>query len=110
MHTAHLLRSLLVTIGLCHAGTTLATTEVAKNAGHEACAACHGPNGNKPISAEIPRLAGQQYDYLVESMIAYRKGTRDNPIMSAIAKPLTDQDIRRHAEYFSSQQGLITKR
>jgi cytochrome c553 len=27
-----------------------------------ACAACHGPDGNKPITPDIPRLGGQYYD------------------------------------------------
>jgi cytochrome c553 len=97
-------------MGLCHAGATLAADETAQTTGHEACAACHGPDGNKPVAAQIPRLAGQHYDYLVEAMIAYRKGTRADPIMGAIAKPLTDEEIRRHATYFSRQEGLTTRR
>ena len=33
------------------------------------CAACHGPNLNKPVSAEYPKLAGQHADYLYLSLI-----------------------------------------
>ena len=88
----------------------LATDEAGKKKADEACAACHGPEGNKPITPETPRLAGQQYDYLVQALNAYRKGTRDNPVMSAMAKPLTEKEIRDLADYFSRQQGLTTKR
>src|SRR5262249_39653677 len=45
------------------------------------CAACHGPEGNKPITPDIPRLAGQYYEYLVHSLKAYRSGARDNAMM-----------------------------
>ena len=94
------------------AGTTAAWAkdEAGKKKADEACAACHGPEGNKPITAETPRLAGQEYGYLVQSLNAYRNGTRDNPVMSAMAKPLTKKEIGELAEYFSRQQGLTTKR
>jgi cytochrome c553 len=94
------------------AGTTtaLAKDEVGKKKADEACAACHGPEGNKPITPETPRLAGQEYGYLVQSLNAYRKGTRDNAVMSAMAKPLTKKEIRDLAGYYSTQQGLTTKR
>ena len=75
-----------------------------------ACAACHGPQGNKPVTPDTPRLAGQQYDYLVQALSDYRKGARENPVMSAMAKPLTDKDIRELASYYSKQSGLTTRR
>jgi cytochrome c553 len=110
MNRTLLLQSLAITIGLCHAGSTFATAEAEEQKAAAACFGCHGPGGSKPVTADIPRLAGQHYDYLVEAMTAYRTGTRDNPIMGAIAKPLTDEQIRGLAAYFSSQQGLTTKR
>jgi len=90
--------------------TALASEDAGKKKANEACAACHGPEGNKPITPETPRLAGQQYDYLVQALNDYRKGVRDNPVMSAMAKPLTEKEIRELAEYFSTQRGLTTKR
>jgi cytochrome c553 len=90
--------------------TTLASDDVGKKKADESCAACHGPEGNKPITPETPRLAGQQYDYLVQTLTEYRKGARENAVMSAMAKPLTEKEIRDLAGYFSKQQGLTTKR
>jgi cytochrome c553 len=40
---------------------------------------------------------------------AYRSGARENPLMSPMAKPLSDKDIKDVAWYFSKQQGLASK-
>jgi len=45
----------------------------------------------------------------VHSLQAYRKGARENPLMSPMAKPLTDAEISDVAWYFSKQQGLVEK-
>ena len=74
-----------------------------------ACVACHGPGGKQPVSAETPRLAGQAYDYLVAALQQYRKGTRQDPVMGAMAKELSDADIETLARYFSTQPGLTVK-
>jgi cytochrome c553 len=74
-----------------------------------ACEACHGPGGNNPISPETPRLAAQEYDYLVQALTQYRKGSRQNPIMGAMAKSLDDAQIRDLSRYFSHQRGLTEK-
>lgn len=65
------------------------------------CTACHGPAGISP-NPEWPNIAGQHKPYLVSSLKAYRDGTRNNPLMSPIAKNLTDGDIDVLAEHFSS--------
>jgi cytochrome c553 len=83
--------------------------EAGKKKVEEVCKACHGADGNTTLTPETPRLAGQYYDYLVHSLEAYRKGTRDNPLMSPMAKPLTDAEIRDVAWYFSKQKGLMEK-
>lgn len=74
-----------------------------------ACTACHGEGGTKPIMPQTPILAGQHADYLEHSLRAYRKGTRQNPLMSPMAAPLTDEDIANLAAYFSQQEGLWVK-
>jgi cytochrome c553 len=104
--------ALAVALGASFLCTTraLATDDAGKKKADEACAACHGPEGNKPITPETPRLGGQQYGYLMQALTDYRNGTRDNAVMSAMAKPLTKKEIRDLAGYFSRQQGLTTKR
>lgn len=92
----------LISSGAAIAGNAAAGKEKAK-----ACAACHGADGNS-ASADFPKLAGQNTDYLVKSMQGYKSGTRKNPIMAPMATNLSQRDMEDLAAYFSSQQGLLT--
>ena len=77
----------------------------------QVCAACHGPDGNKPSAADQPILAGQHYDYLVRALTDYKIGRRTNPIMKGFAGQLSKQDIEDLAAWFSSQKsGLHDQR
>ena len=69
----------------------------------QVCAACHGPDGNKPSAPDQPVLAGQYYDYLVHALGDYQNGRRTNPIMKGFAGQLSKQDIEDLAAWFSSQ-------
>jgi cytochrome c553 len=64
------------------------------------CAGCHGLNGISAIP-NYPNLKGQKEQYLVKSLRAYRDGQRNDPLMSPMAKPLSDTDIDNLAAYFS---------
>jgi cytochrome c553 len=75
----------------------------------ETCAACHGKPGDKPTLPDAPALAGQQYEYFVHALKAFRGGSRDNPMMGPLAKTLSDADIRALSNYYSSLPGLSTK-
>jgi cytochrome c553 len=67
------------------------------------CAACHGPTGVSPNEL-WPSLAAQGPAYLVKQLKAFRDGTRKDPVMEPMAKPLSDQDIEDLAAYFSAQK------
>jgi len=73
----------------------------------QVCAACHGPDGNKPSGPEQPILAGQHYDYLVRALSDYKAGHRANPIMKAFAAQLSRQDIEDLAAWFASQKSVL---
>jgi cytochrome c553 len=45
----------------------------------------------------------------MHSLKAYRSGARENAMMSPMAKPLTDREIKDLAWYFSMQTGLVSK-
>lgn len=75
----------------------------------ETCKACHGEGGAKPIMPQTPVIAGQYADYIVQALKAYKKGTRQSPLMSPMAQPLSEEDIHNLAAYFSQQPGLHTK-
>ena len=74
----------------------------------QACAACHGENGDKPLAPDYPILAGQYEDYLVHALQAYRSGKRKHPIMSMQVEilGLTDDDMHRLGRHFAHKPGL----
>ena len=65
-----------------------------------ACAGCHGPEG-KALNPEWPNIAGQNKPYLIKALKAYRDGGRSDPLMTPMAKPLSDEAIETLATYFS---------
>ena len=77
--------------------------------GIPACMACHGPAGQGNPGPSYPALAGQVAPYAQRRLEEYRTGTtvardyKNFQIMAAIAKPLTDEEIRALASYV---QGL----
>ena len=49
-----------------------------------------------------PNLAGQKAGYLKKQLQDIKTGKRQDPMMSAMAKPLSQADIDNLAAYFSS--------
>jgi cytochrome c553 len=68
----------------------------------QACNACHGQNG-EPVDVNTPIIFGQQTNFLVKQLHDYRAGDRDNPIMAAMAKTLTQEELRPAAAYLTSK-------
>src|SRR6201987_1126589 len=70
------------------------------------CSSCHGTDG-RSISPTFPRLAGQQKDYIVAQLQAFRDKTRADPhaqtYMWGMAARLSDQNIDAIAAYYASQ-------
>jgi len=88
--------------GHADAGQKLATTKNAETG--QACVDCHGAAGNAPIDPTYPKLGGQYHDYIAHSLQMYRDGDRQNALMAAQAKSLSDQQIADLAAYFGAQQ------
>ena len=86
---------------LVMSGAALAGDAEAGKAKAASCAGCHGAGGmsSNPM---WPNLASQKEGYLVKQMKAFRDGDRTDPMMSPMAKPLSDADIDNLAAYFSS--------
>ena len=66
------------------------------------CNACHGQNG-QPIAPNIPIIWGQQTAFLVKQIHDYKSKDRENPIMSTLAEPIKQPDIRKIATYFAAK-------
>ena len=73
----------------------------------ETCKGCHGIPGyfNATPAYRVPKLGGQNADYIEVALQGYRRGTRDHVTMQAQASSLTDQDIADIAAYFASYEG-----
>lgn len=97
----NLVSALMLSMAVLASGSVLAGDAAAGKAKSATCAGCHGPAG---VSANPlwPNLAGQKEAYLAKQIKAFRDGTRTDPMMSPMAKPLTDDDIGNLAAYFSS--------
>jgi cytochrome c553 len=65
------------------------------------CGGCHGPNGNA-VAPQFPKLAGQRADYIAKQLQDFRAGRRADPMMSAMAAPLSEQDIADVAAHFET--------
>ncbi|MGE5027389.1 MAG: c-type cytochrome [Betaproteobacteria bacterium] len=67
------------------------------------CVACHGADGNSPAPVN-PKLAGQHADYLNKQLTNFKSGERANPIMAGMVAPLSPEDMKSLAAYFSGQK------
>jgi len=68
------------------------------------CGGCHGVTGYKNAypNYHVPRIAGQNYDYLISALTAYKKGKRAHPTMRAQGEGMSEQDMHNIAAYLSS--------
>jgi cytochrome c553 len=65
------------------------------------CAACHGANGRSDMP-NTPVLAGQPSFYAITQLFLFREGRRSNEGMTAVAKTLTDDDMRGFADFIGT--------
>ena len=65
------------------------------------CATCHGADGMS-VATDVPNLAGQHYEYLIEQLIAFKEGTRSSGVMNEMVRPMTLAQLRNVAAYYST--------
>jgi cytochrome c553 len=69
--------------------------------GVAACASCHGATG-AGIPIQYPRLAGQQQEYTLAQLVAFRDNKRSNSVpMTTLAKRLSDDEMKAVADYIA---------
>jgi cytochrome c len=71
------------------------------------CVACHGVGGKAPILPAYPKLAGQNADYLVAQMKAFKTQERKNgqaALMWGMAAALSDKEMKDIATYLSKEK------
>ena len=82
------------------AGKTLAAGGNSK--GVPPCSACHGADGGGQAASGIPRLAGLDAAYVKAQLVAFGGGSRENSMMSPIAKAMDASAITDAAAYYAS--------
>lgn len=66
------------------------------------CIACHGPDGKVPLQPAYARLAGQQADYLVAQLKAFKAQERksaQSSLMWGMAATLSETEMKAIATY-----------
>ena len=98
---------LALSFAMAFTGTSsILHAEDAIDAGKEkaaACVSCHGDSGNSVVST-FPKLAQQHSSYLIKQLVAFKNGTRKNPMMSPAAMGLSHQDMSDLAAYYAAQK------
>jgi cytochrome c553 len=61
------------------------------------CAACHGAQGTSTL-AMTPSLGAQPSFYVTTQLFLFRDGRRDNAAMTALAKGMSDNDLRGYSD------------
>jgi cytochrome c553 len=69
----------------------------------QACAACHGSDGNS-VNPEWPKIAGQHASYIHKQLMDYKSGRRENALMAAQVANLNEQDMRDLSAFYTQQQ------
>jgi cytochrome c553 len=84
-------------------GASMAADANAGQAKSATCVGCHGANG---ISSNglWPNLAGQKEAYLAKQIKDFRDGKRNDPMMAAMVKTLSDTDINNLAAYYANMK------
>ena len=91
-------------------GAHAANLDAGKAKAQEVCQACHGMDGQSANFADYPKIGGQHQDYLAKALRDYKSGARKNPVMGAMAAPLTAQDIDNVTAYYAKQPGVLASR
>ena len=68
------------------------------------CAGCHGVPGysNAYPDYPVPKIAGQNEQYIISALNEYKSGDRTYPTMVAQAQSLSEQNIEDIAAFLSS--------
>jgi len=68
-----------------------------------ACQACHTADGSRGSPAN-PILQGQHPEYLVKQLSEFKDGKRKNAVMSGMAAPLSDEDMKHIAAFYAGKK------
>lgn len=84
-----------------------ADPEAGEALARKSCSSCHGADG-MAVQPHVPHIAGESAMYLTKQLKAFRAGERQDPQMSFMAQPLSDEDIANLSAWYSSIQVTAT--
>jgi len=96
----------LVTLAQVPAAPAKGDAAAGKGKAVAVCSGCHGVPGIRTAYPEVynvPRLGGQNADYLVSALRSYRAGDRYNQTMKALATALTEKEVVDIAAYYGQK-------
>ncbi len=92
-----------ILLGICSAAILLASSlSFAEPSAIQTCIACHGKDG-QATSPDWPNLTGQKVEYMVRQLQAFRDGSRENPLMTALVANMTDEQMQAASTYYHEQ-------
>jgi cytochrome c len=94
----------VASIAALFAGNALAAPDGKALYGDKTCNACHGPNGNKALMPDYPKIAGQNAKYIEKQMTDIKSGARANgnsAAMKGVMHLVSDEEIKVLADYIS---------
>ena len=73
----------------------------------QACAACHGNDGEGTTNEDFPRLAGKPAEYLMHQLVAFRDGRRSYLPMNYLLEYQNDAFLHQVADYYASRHPAL---
>lgn len=103
MNRALLTVACLFTVALAAPASAKGDPKVGKQLAYT-CTGCHGIADYKNAypNYHVPKIGGQNEQYIVSALTEYKKGQRNHPTMAAQAQSFSEQDIADIAAYLSS--------
>ena len=103
----------VVAVAVLGFGAALLSTPAAAQDGktlftQKGCPACHGPTGNKPLQPAYAKLAGQNAEYLLAQLKAFKAQERksgQSALMWAMAAQLNDKEMDIVSKWLEKQKG-----
>src|SRR5215510_2385733 len=98
----HAVAAAAVIAAACAASASFAADPAAgKKVASGTCAVCHGVDGIAR-NPDAPHLAGENVEYLMRQLKAFKAGERKHEQMSIIAQSLSDEQMANVAAWYSS--------
>ena len=99
-------RALVVLAGLLVAAAIPPVAAQDVGARLQACAACHGADGNSTMP-NVPSLAGQPKLFVENQLVMIREGLRDIPQMKGLLVGISDADMSAIAAHYANQPARL---